>query len=451
MIEVFYDGDCIFCKSYIRLKHLRAAAGDVELVSIRSGDARLTQLAQEGYNLNTGMLVRYGEHVYYGADAIRMLGRLEKLGAGDARTTPGYVLWRVFYPLLVLGRMLTLLVMGKSLYAPGLYSELGVCPAPLSYRVFRIALMLGAGLFFFGLLLFCVGAYADPVVHAVNAWLGHPVIIMDREITAARLQKFAHTRMALDPVQVVAACAYFGMVIAFFFREKWPRRLFDNLARGKIKYWVFYTLFILLVVNVYSAIPLRRAMFCILCLPVSALAIGMAAGIYRDKRGGFLPAFLVVIGALNLCIPGFFIPPFSDGIAGWTSNATTESQYTFSGYKLQRDDGQEIWYSSALFNPVTMIGRFDLAFLSKGSSDQFEDFMISNYKRLWPDVLSKNLMPHQAFWGAYGYPPHTHYNPVIKYGDFPPARIKNIILVRETVDSNKKILSHEVLRSRKFN
>ncbi|MCW5692491.1 MAG: DUF393 domain-containing protein [Pseudolabrys sp.] len=53
---IVYDGDCVFCHSYVRLIRLRESVGSIELIDARSDDPRVERLQKLGYNLNDGML-----------------------------------------------------------------------------------------------------------------------------------------------------------------------------------------------------------------------------------------------------------------------------------------------------------------------------------------------------------------------------------------------------------
>lgn len=118
---IIYDGDCIFCQNYVRLVRLREMVGKVDLVDARSGDPRVAEYQRQGYDLNQGMIFVWNGQVYHGSDAVHVLGGL------STSTTWFNKLNRVvfssrlasttLYPLLKLGRRLTLLARGKGLIA----------------------------------------------------------------------------------------------------------------------------------------------------------------------------------------------------------------------------------------------------------------------------------------------------------------------------------------------
>ena len=116
---VVYDGDCIFCQNYVSFLRLRENVGPVELLDARSGDPRVERLWHEGYDLNEGMIFVHDGTVHYGPEAMRMLSELsgDPSLAGRARDqilSRGRIV-NFAYPLLKLGRRLTLLARGKRL------------------------------------------------------------------------------------------------------------------------------------------------------------------------------------------------------------------------------------------------------------------------------------------------------------------------------------------------
>jgi predicted DCC family thiol-disulfide oxidoreductase YuxK len=73
---IVYDGDCIFCQSYVRFARLRDAVGPVELLDARSGDPRVVEFQRQGFDLNEGMLFVFEDRVYHGEEAINLLAIL---------------------------------------------------------------------------------------------------------------------------------------------------------------------------------------------------------------------------------------------------------------------------------------------------------------------------------------------------------------------------------------
>jgi len=70
---IVYDGECPFCRNYVRLMELRKAVGNVDLVNARTPHPAVSKLVELGYDLNEGMAAIYGGKVYYGSDAVVLL------------------------------------------------------------------------------------------------------------------------------------------------------------------------------------------------------------------------------------------------------------------------------------------------------------------------------------------------------------------------------------------
>jgi predicted DCC family thiol-disulfide oxidoreductase YuxK len=117
-MTVVYDGECPFCRNYVRLMALRKAVGGVELVDARDGAApAVRQLVAQGYDLNEGMAALYGGKVYYGSDAVALISSLTRDSGPAARLAaallrdPGRA--KFLYPVMKFGRRMALRLLGR--------------------------------------------------------------------------------------------------------------------------------------------------------------------------------------------------------------------------------------------------------------------------------------------------------------------------------------------------
>lgn len=114
---VVYDGDCPFCSRYIKLLKLREAIGTVELINARSGNLIVNELHHAGYDLNEGMVAKYGDKIYHGADCVHVLALLSTDSGLFNRINSimfrSKILSRILYPVLRLGRNATLRLLGR--------------------------------------------------------------------------------------------------------------------------------------------------------------------------------------------------------------------------------------------------------------------------------------------------------------------------------------------------
>jgi predicted DCC family thiol-disulfide oxidoreductase YuxK len=115
-MAVVYDGACPFCRNYVTLMKLRAAAGGVVLVDARNGGPIVERLIRQGYDLNEGMAAIYGDAVYHGPDAVvlisTMTGKLPWTGRLLAALLRDKKRAAVIYPIMKLGRKITLKALG---------------------------------------------------------------------------------------------------------------------------------------------------------------------------------------------------------------------------------------------------------------------------------------------------------------------------------------------------
>jgi len=115
-IRIVYDGDCPFCKAYVRLLRLRENF-TVELIDARARPDEVARLAGLGLSLDEGMVVEIGERRWHGGAAMRVLasltGDFDLLNRFYARVFRSERLSKLLYPPLRAIRNLTLRVLGR--------------------------------------------------------------------------------------------------------------------------------------------------------------------------------------------------------------------------------------------------------------------------------------------------------------------------------------------------
>jgi predicted DCC family thiol-disulfide oxidoreductase YuxK len=116
---VVYDGECPFCRNYVKLMSLRKAVGEVELVDARTQAPAVGKLVELGYDLNEGMAAIYGGKVYYGKDAVVLISSLtgdrDWMGRVIAKSLRSPTRATFLYPVMKLGRRVALTMLGKPL------------------------------------------------------------------------------------------------------------------------------------------------------------------------------------------------------------------------------------------------------------------------------------------------------------------------------------------------
>lgn len=121
---LLYDGECPFCSRYVTHVRLREAAGPVILVNAREHPALVEEVQRQGYDIDTGMVLKLNGNYYHGADCIHALallttqsGWFNRLNALAFRSR---TFARLAYPVLRAGRNFTLKLLGRARLQPSL-------------------------------------------------------------------------------------------------------------------------------------------------------------------------------------------------------------------------------------------------------------------------------------------------------------------------------------------
>lgn len=116
-VWLIYDGECPFCSSYVRYVRLQESIGTLTLIDARQGGDLVNSILETGLDLNEGMVLKYQDRLYHGADCINMLalmstrsGLFNKLNALIFRSR---LVSRLLYPVLRAGRNLTLKILRR--------------------------------------------------------------------------------------------------------------------------------------------------------------------------------------------------------------------------------------------------------------------------------------------------------------------------------------------------
>ncbi len=111
-LEVIYDGDCPFCSSYVAYCRLKEAFPDVNLPNARDVPDRVAGYRRKGMDINKGMIVIYGNAVYFGDQAIAILTQIAHEDGILQKMMKSVFRWprlgRIAYAVLRFGRNATL-------------------------------------------------------------------------------------------------------------------------------------------------------------------------------------------------------------------------------------------------------------------------------------------------------------------------------------------------------
>ncbi len=115
---VVYDFQCSICDAYCRRVHVRPAAGRLLRVNAREANPAMQEVTARGLDIDQGLVLKVGDTLYYGSDAIHQLARLGN--PGDPFNWLAYWTFRsrslshLIYPVLQIGHNLVLKILGSS-------------------------------------------------------------------------------------------------------------------------------------------------------------------------------------------------------------------------------------------------------------------------------------------------------------------------------------------------
>jgi predicted DCC family thiol-disulfide oxidoreductase YuxK len=117
-VLVVYDKHCPACDYYCNMVRIKESVGRLVLVDARDGGPIMDEITARGLDIDQGMVVKVGDELYYGADAIHVLalmgtnrGFFNRLAYWSFRSP---AVAKVLYPLLKACRNLLLKILGKT-------------------------------------------------------------------------------------------------------------------------------------------------------------------------------------------------------------------------------------------------------------------------------------------------------------------------------------------------
>ena len=117
-ILLVYDTQCPACHYYCQLVRVRESVGQLILVDAREPSEVMNEITAAGLDIDQGMVLKMGDAMYYGSDAIHMLsllgtrsGFFNRFNYWAFRST---IASKVLYPVLRYFRNLLLKVLGKT-------------------------------------------------------------------------------------------------------------------------------------------------------------------------------------------------------------------------------------------------------------------------------------------------------------------------------------------------
>ena len=117
-ILLVYDRECPACNAYCKVVKIRESVGDLRIVDARKNSEVMNEITAQGLDIDQGMVLKMGEQLYYGADAIHTLALIGSRSVILNRLNywmfKSKIISRVFYPLLRASRNLLLKILKKT-------------------------------------------------------------------------------------------------------------------------------------------------------------------------------------------------------------------------------------------------------------------------------------------------------------------------------------------------
>ena len=113
-----YDGECPFCNHFAQLLELKSSLPEFEILDGRKNLALLSQLYNQGYDLNKGAILINNKNIMHGADAINWICSQIKEPSDSLLKVLRIIfssnkLTNFIFPFLLWGRRLSLTIKGK--------------------------------------------------------------------------------------------------------------------------------------------------------------------------------------------------------------------------------------------------------------------------------------------------------------------------------------------------
>ena len=72
-ILLIYDKECPACNAYCQIIRIRETVGDLKIIDAREKSKILDEITELGLDIDQGMVLKMGNQLYYGSDAMHAL------------------------------------------------------------------------------------------------------------------------------------------------------------------------------------------------------------------------------------------------------------------------------------------------------------------------------------------------------------------------------------------
>jgi predicted DCC family thiol-disulfide oxidoreductase YuxK len=75
-VILVYDKQCPLCDNYCKLIRIRESVGELVLIDARTNSNIMEEITQANLDIDQGMVLKFDDNLYYGADAIHVLAMI---------------------------------------------------------------------------------------------------------------------------------------------------------------------------------------------------------------------------------------------------------------------------------------------------------------------------------------------------------------------------------------
>lgn len=117
-ILLVYDKECPACNNYCQVVRIRQSVGSLKIVNAREDTEIMREITSAGLDIDDGMVLKMGDQLYYGSDAIHALALISSRSGIVNRLNywvfKSRTLSSIIYPMLRAGRSVLLKLLRKT-------------------------------------------------------------------------------------------------------------------------------------------------------------------------------------------------------------------------------------------------------------------------------------------------------------------------------------------------
>ncbi len=113
-----YDRECPACNAYCQVVRIRESVGELRIVDARENSEVMNEITSQGLDIDQGMVLKMGNQLYYGSDAVHTLALMGSRSGIFNRISywifKSKTISSILYPVLRFFRNFLLKILGKT-------------------------------------------------------------------------------------------------------------------------------------------------------------------------------------------------------------------------------------------------------------------------------------------------------------------------------------------------